>query len=111
MSEAPEVTWTGSSGRKYKYRSYPLGTSFTEVPGNYIYAKQTTPGRWSACYIGQTDNLGQRLADHEKESCAKRYGATHIHVHRNDSGESTRKAEEKDLILGAQPPCNDQYVD
>lgn len=67
-------------------------------------------GYWSPCYIGQTENLGDRLENHEKEACAKRNGATHIHVHGNGSGEKARKAEEKDLILKWQPPCNDQHV-
>ena len=110
MGEAPSVTWPGKSGQKYEYRSYPLGTTFKEIPGNYIFAKETQRGRWSACYIGQTDNLGERLGNHEKEPCSTRAGATHIHVHGNGNGERARLAEEADLILNSQPPCNDQHV-
>lgn len=108
MSETPTINWLGASGTQYKYWIYPISTSFEEKPGNYIFAKQTRPGYWSPCYIGQTENLGDRLANHEKESCAKRNGATHIHVHENVNGERPRKVEEKDLILKWQPPCNDQ---
>ena len=111
MSDAPTITWTGQSGEKYQYGSYQIGTSFKNVPGNYIYAKKNSSGYWDACYIGQTESLKDRLGDHEKETCAKRYGATHIHVHSNGNGEAARKAEEKDLILKQQPPCNEQYVD
>ena len=110
MGNAPSVTWPGKSGQKYEYSVYPLGTSFKEIPGNYIYAKKTQAGLWSPCYIGQTDNLSERLGNHEKEPCAKRQGATHIHVHGNGNGERTRKAEEADLIVNYKPPCNDQLV-
>lgn len=62
-------------------------------------------------YNGQTKNLDECLGDHEKELCAKRHSATHIHAHLTSGGESIRKAEEKDLILRWQPPCNEQLVD
>lgn len=110
MSEAQKINWPGKSGNQYEYLSYAIGTPFNDVPGNYIYAKPNGMGKWKACYIGQTDSLGRRLADHEREACAKRQGATHIHVHGDGKGELARKAEEKDLILNCQPPCNEQYV-
>ena len=110
MAEAQTINWTGKSGMQYQYLIYPIGTSFKDVAGNYIYAKQTQPNMWSPCYIGQTENLNERLGNHEKEDCAKRKGATHIHVHSNGKGENARKAEEKDLIIHWQPPCNEQLV-
>ena len=99
----------GNQMHKYKYWIYPMGTSFKEEPGNYIFAKQT-PGSWSPCYMGQTKNLNERLENHEKEACAKRHGATHIHVHLTAGGEAVRKAEEKDLIIRWKSPCNDQLA-
>lgn len=111
MSEAPTINWPGKSGTQYQYWIYSIERTFKEAPGNYVFAKETRPGSWSPCYIGQTQNLCDRLGNHEKEACAKRKGATHIHVHGNGNGEQARKAEEKDLILRWQPPCNDQYVD
>lgn len=110
MSEAPRIMWPGKSGKEYQYWIYPMEANFKESPGNYIFAKETRPGYWSPCYIGQTVNLNQRLGDHEKESCSKRNGATHIHAHLTEGGEMIRRAEEKDLVLKWQPPCNDQYV-
>lgn len=109
MSEASTIMWPGQSGRKYKYWIHPIGTSFKDEPGNYIFAKETKPGHWSPVYIGQTSSLDTRLANHEKEACAKRNGATHIHAHTN-SAESSRLSEEKDLIMRWEPPCNDQYT-
>jgi len=101
--------WAGKSGKTYGYYVYPLDTHFKEEPGNYIFAKRDASGQWIPQYIGQTKNLNQRLGDHEKEACAKRNGATHIHAHLNPT-EATRLAEEKDLIERHNPPCNTQHT-
>jgi len=107
MTEAPTIMWAGLSGKEYKYWIYPLGTSFKEEPGNYVFAKESRPNYWSPCYMGQAANLNRRLGDHEKEACAKRNGATHIHVHLTPGGETVRRTEERDLILKWKPPCNE----
>jgi hypothetical protein len=101
-----KLQWRGKTCRCYTYEIYPIGTSFNEVPGNYIYAKQTATG-WVPCYIGQAKSLGARLGNHEKEPSAKRHGATHIHAHQTQT-EAERLAEEADLIRYWQPPCNEQ---
>jgi len=110
MTNAPTIKWRGQLGKDYTYWIYPIGTSFKKEPGNYIFAKETTPGRWTPCYIGQTKNLDQRLENHNKEECATKHGATHIHAHLTAGGEAVRKAEEKDLLVRWNPPCNDQHV-
>jgi hypothetical protein len=103
----PDIYWEGQSGKKYGYwMIHPLGTSFKGEPGNYIYAKETEPRRWRPVYIGQASSLKDRLADHEKEGCAKRNGATHVHAHTSSSTEATRTAEETDLIEKWSPVCN-----
>lgn len=110
MPVTQKVKWPGLSKREYEYEVYPLGTSFKEQPGNYIFAKVAASGYWTACYIGQSENLEQRLGDHEKEAHARSLGATHIHAHLTTSGEAMRKAEESDLIQNCRPPCNVQLV-
>lgn len=110
MAERPTIYWHGTSGKAYQYWIYPIGTELKEEAGNYIFAKEASPAKWSPCYIGQTENLNRRLGDHEKEACAKRHGATHLHAHLTSGGESIRKAEEKDLILKWKAPCNEQLV-
>lgn len=110
MADTQTIDWEGRSGTKYKYWIHPIGTLFKEAPGNYIFAKEIRPGYWSPVYIGQTKNLSDRLADHEKGACAKRGGATHLHVHTNGSGERSRLTEEADLITRWKPPCNDQLT-
>jgi len=107
VSEAPTINWFGLSGREYKYWIYKIGKTFKEDPGNYIFAKETQTGYWSPSYIGETENLNQRLGNHEKEACARKHGATHIHAHLNSGGEEARRQEENDLIMKWKPPCNE----
>jgi hypothetical protein len=110
MSEQT-INWPGKSGKNYLYYVYPIGTIFREDGGNYLFAKGNSQGYWEPVYIGQTNNLNRRLENHEKEGCATRNGATHIHAHTNPYGEDARLAEERDLILRWQPVCNEQLVD
>lgn len=106
MAEAKTIMWPGLSGKEYKYWIYLIGTTFKEEAGNYIFAKEIKQKTWSPCYIGQTKNLNQRLENHEKETCATRNGATHIHVHLTPGGETVRRAEESDLLQKWSTPCN-----
>ena len=103
---SPDINWDGLSGRMYGYWIHPIGATFKDEPGNYIYAKKVTPGHWQPTYIGQTSNLQDRLADHEKESCARLHGATHVHAHTNSGGEPGRTSEERDLLAKWSPICN-----
>lgn len=106
---APQCNWSGASGRDYSYYIHPLGTRFLAEPGNYIFARMTGPGRWSAVYVGETECLGDRCREsHEKWTIAVRNGATHIHAHVNRGGIRQRLDEETDLRRRYRPPCNDQ---
>ncbi len=107
MSIKQTIDWQGYSGQTYRYWIFQIGTISDEKPGNYIYAKETSQGHWTALYIGQTNNLSERLAEHEKEECSLNNGATHIHAHENDS-EEARLSEERDLIEAYNPVCNEQ---
>jgi len=106
MSEGT-ILWTGASGKQYKYWINEIGDSFKDDPGNYIYAREISPGRWIPIYIGETDSLKDRLSSsHEKLSCVKRHEGTHIHAHTSSSSEDVRRAEEADLIEKWDPSCN-----
>jgi len=110
MSDNNTCSWPGKSGKTYQYWIYPINNaSFKSEGGNYIFCKKNAAGKWTPQYIGQTNNLNERLGDHEKEACAKRNGATHIHAHTNAT-EAARLAEEKDLITNFKPPCNEQHA-
>jgi len=97
-----KVELRGGSGQ-YSYWAYPINTTFKDEPGNYAYAKRNHSGRWDVVYIGQTSSLSQRLASHDAEQTAIRFGATHILAHIN-SDERARKSEEADLINALAPP-------
>ncbi|MBI2186138.1 MAG: hypothetical protein HYU37_03310 [Acidobacteria bacterium] len=100
-----EIYWAGQSGKEYVYWVHRIGTFFNNEPGNYVYAREVESGSWEAIYVGQTESLERRL-DPEKEACARRHGATHVHVHTNRSGESRRAAEQADLVAKWAPVCN-----
>ena len=46
----PDIYWEGKSGREYGYWIHPIGTDFKDEPGNYIYAKETSPKKWQAVF-------------------------------------------------------------
>ena len=106
MSQNQECTWTGVSGKQYQYSIHEKGTTFKALPGNYIFAQRSGANQWRAIYVGQTSDLSDRFDDHHKMPCIDRHGATHIHVHVNNSGEQARRDEEDDIIRNYQPPCN-----
>ena len=75
--------------------------------GNYMLVRLSSDGQYSALYVGQTDDLAQRLTpSHHKWPCAKRNGYTHIAAHANSIAAS-RRAEEEDLLARFTPACND----
>jgi len=105
---AEQITLQGGSGKQYRYWVYPINTTFKDQPGNYIYAKRDSAGRWQVVYIGQTSSLSQRLASHEKEDSIIRHGgATHILAHLSRSA-LARTDEEVDLIRKYGPPFNER---
>ena len=115
MPESVPSPWIGKSLTPYIYRVFPvsdlpLTSEFSEdTPANYIFAKQNG-GQWTALYIGQTDNITERMASgYEGHERALKKGATHIHVnpHKADN-ETVRKSEEDDLIAQHAPTCNRQ---
>ena len=100
------ITWTTPKGNRYEYTPYAIGTKFNNVGGNYVYAYQKQ-NSWYATYIGQTNDLGARLSNHEKQACAVKNGATHILVRTNGS-EASRLTEEAEMIALCKPVCNEQ---
>ncbi len=100
------MMWPGKSGTEYKYWIHGMETSFKDEAGNYIFAKETSPGNWTPVYVGETESLKDRLSNHDKLPCVKRHGGTHIHAHTKPGGQSVRRDEEADLIERWDPPCN-----
>jgi len=96
------VEFNGKLGR-YVYWVYPINTTFKDEPGNYIYAKRSSVGKWQPLYIGQSSSLSQSLGSFDTERAAIRFGATHLLAHLNPD-ERARKNEETDLINTFVPP-------
>lgn len=92
------------------FQVYEIGTSFYNVPGVYIFAKQEHDHlnqlAWKALYIGQTTSQQERLSDHPIESAARILGATHIHAVGNVHEEEQRLQIERTLIDAYDPPLN-----
>ena len=102
----PDIYWTGESGSKYGYWIHPIKSQFRKIAGNVIFATQTQTGKWVPIYIGQIRNFDEGLAKHEKELCAKKRGATHVHVHFSSPDEHVREAEKADLVAKWKPVRN-----
>jgi hypothetical protein len=102
---ADKYIWTGASGKKYEYEIYPIGTNWNDVPGNYIFARESTTNRWQAIYIGETESFKDRLPNHNELPCIRRNGGTHIHAHVNRDSRA-RLDEEADLLANNKTPCN-----
>ena len=103
---ADKCTWTGQSGVNYTYFIYPNNDKFQSKPGNYIFAYQSSPGLWTAVYIGETSDMSERFNSHHKSGCIQLHGATHIHAHLSADNVNIRRHEENDLIANYFPPCN-----
>lgn len=103
----PDVRWEGESGRRYGYWVYSIEATFRKIAGNFIFAKQDGPGQWTPLYVGETQNFDKGFGDPEGVACARRHGATHVHVHFSSPSESTRSAECRDIIARWGPICND----
>lgn len=100
------ISWTGNTGRSYKYWIYPLGAALQAKPGNYAFAKRLANGNWIPLYFGETQDLGCRFDNHHKIDLAKKNGATHLHAHLTDGTLQTRLDEETDLVRKWNPTCN-----
>ena len=102
---ADKCNWTGASGKTYEYEIFLIGINWNDVAGNYIFAKQSSPGRWESIYIGETESFKDRLPNHNELPCIRRNGGTHIHAHVN-SNSRARLDEEADLLASGKTPCN-----
>lgn len=108
MAQTQTATWYGASLKPYTYTVYPIhGTTWYDVPGNYIFAKMVNGG-WYAIYVGETGSMRDRHANHDKSDCCMRNGATHIHAHVSNASDVIRRAEESDILatMNPWPPCN-----
>ena len=101
----PRVALVGASGRSFSFAVFDLRTNFDpNQPAVYV-VMRAEAGQYVVIYVGQTQDLVDRFADHHKEACMARYQANCIaaQVVRD---EAERLAIENDLITAYNPPCN-----
>ena len=110
---AVKVTWTGSSGKKYEFETFPVGTQFNHVSGVYIACRRLITGNFEALYVGEAQSLFDRInsgaANHDGLKCASRNGMTHICA-LVISSNAERLRVETDLRHALSPSCNKQNV-
>jgi len=108
MAKIADATFSGKTG-SYDFEVYTIDTTFNDVGAVYVFTKRTVDssgkGTHTFVYIGQTESLADRIPNHEKWPCIKRYNANCICVHRDDN-EQSRRRKEADLITGNDAPCN-----
>lgn len=108
MMQQPTASWRGHTGNVYRFSVYDANADRTwfDIAAVYIFAQRTSCG-WVALYVGEATSIRDRLtSDHEKLPCARRNLYTHIHI-RARAETRVRLSEEKDLIAGLNPLCND----
>lgn len=103
------IDWPGLSGKTYRYWLNDMANGFREVAGNYAFVRQLPNGNFIPLYFGESENLKDRLSNHEVWPQARRLGATHVMTHTAPDGELARFAEERDLIAQWNPPLNVQH--
>ena len=113
MSETmitPTIVWKGVSKRRHVFWVYPID-DFPPLNdgGVYIFAVETSPGLFEPVYIGQTENLNHHMNNLDGKVCARRNGATHIHVKFNEDMKM-RIYDKSDLVKMWEPICNDLRV-
>ncbi len=108
------IHWPGQSGNLYAFEAYPIGTTFKQLGGVYIFCKRAANGDWHALYVGETDNFNERLnaglqGHNAWPSCALA-GATHVCVLivRGLSAQRERLRIETELRHSLRPPFNRQ---
>lgn len=103
------IDWKGKSGSVYRYWLVDMTKPFFALPGNYVFAKQVVPGKFSPLYFGETGDFSSRMPTHEVWDSAVRMGATHALAHATQGGEFVRRAEERDLVELWNPTLNTHY--
>ena len=110
MSELGKLPLTGKSGKAYDFVVYSSDTTFnTGIACVYYVSKRTLKSRngatHTAIYVGETEDIKDRLTNHHKQSCFDRnkYNAVSIF---KISTQTARSRAEQDLIDGLDPLCN-----
>lgn len=110
MAKLGTLTLKGASGEEYEFDVYPADTTWRDdVACVYYISKRTKKsdgtGTHTKIYVGETDDLRERLRNHHKQACFDRNGYNAISIHM-DSSSRSRLEIEADLVDALKPPCN-----
>jgi hypothetical protein len=104
------VDFRGKSGTSYRYwvlEESEIG-QLPAVAGNYIFAKMLPTGAYLPVYVGETEDLSERLPDHERRMEALFMAAPWVLAHPTQDARA-RIREEYDLIRFWNPVLNVQH--
>ena len=105
------IDLVGLSGATYRYYTllFPRDASaIMACSGNYAFLKALPNGLFAVLYIGESENLSERISGHDRWLDAVRLGITHVVAHTTLNA-MARLSEERDLIARLNPPLNAQY--
>lgn len=104
-----DITFVGDSGKRYDFTAYTTNTPFNDVSAVYIFTRRGDDGKYRFLYVGETEELGKRIRNHEKWTCVNRYNCDSICIHRVENNKTKRVTIQNDLINwgDSRPPCND----
>lgn len=79
-------------------------TDWNAVPGVYVIGNASG----SVIYVGQTDNLQRRMAEHRADTthCMHRYAPSQVWVEVITTGEVDRRLRERQIVSEYRPLCN-----
>ncbi len=104
------ISTRGKRGKKYKFNVYSIGTELENIPevsGIYVLAKDSLkdPDSVDLIYIGEAENVYDRIQTHDKWECFDENEAEYVGVH-PIQGEKARFDAETDLRQVYDTPCN-----
>ena len=110
MSKLGTMTLTGASGVKYKFVIYSTDTNWNNNVRcvYYISRRQQKPGggfTHTNIYIGETEDLKERLGSHHKQGCFDQHNYNGVSI-LQESNSNQRFGIEADLVAALKPPCN-----
>lgn len=108
MGKVADTTICGASGAKYEFEVYTLDTSFKNIGAVYIFTKgivNDVKRNRDFLYIGQTEELADRIYSHEKWPCLESNDVHFVCVN-VDENENSRQRKEADLLQAVETTCN-----
>lgn len=98
-----KTTWLS-----HEFTIHEPGATWSHVGAVYLFCGvNQQKNQWIPLYVGQAEDLADRLSTHKRWPEAVRLGATHVHA-RAVPQQSQRDSLEKQLIQAFQPRLNIQ---